>query len=50
MKMVMSLSDHIVVLVNGAKVAEGNVNVVRSNPAVIAAYLGTPVTKAAVDA
>jgi branched-chain amino acid transport system ATP-binding protein len=50
MKMVMSLSDHIVVLVDGAKVAEGNAEQVRANPAVIAAYLGTPVAKAAVDA
>jgi branched-chain amino acid transport system ATP-binding protein len=50
MKMVMSLSDHIVVLVNGAKVAEGGVAEVRANPAVIAAYLGTPVAKAAANA
>jgi ABC-type branched-subunit amino acid transport system ATPase component len=50
MKMVMSLSDHIVVLVNGAKVADGGVGEVRSNPDVIAAYLGVPVAKVAVDA
>lgn len=42
MKLVMSLSDHVVVLVNGAKAAEGTANEVRSNPEVIAAYLGTP--------
>lgn len=45
MKMVMSLSDHVVVLVNGAKAAEGNVDAVRSNPDVIAAYLGAPVAE-----
>jgi branched-chain amino acid transport system ATP-binding protein len=50
MKMVMSLSDHIVVLVNGAKVADGGVGEVRSNPDVIAAYLGVPVAKVTVDA
>jgi branched-chain amino acid transport system ATP-binding protein len=50
MKMVMSLSDHIVVLVNGVKVAEGGVTEVRANPDVIAAYLGTPVQGEAADA
>jgi branched-chain amino acid transport system ATP-binding protein len=50
MKMVMSLSDHIVVLVNGAKVADGSVGEVRSNPDVIAAYLGVPVARTSVDA
>jgi branched-chain amino acid transport system ATP-binding protein len=50
MKMVMSLSDHIVVLVNGGKVADGNVSEVRSNPDVIAAYLGEPVERVPADA
>lgn len=47
MKMVMSLSDHVVVLVNGAKAAEGTANEVRSNPDVIAAYLGAPAQESA---
>ena len=38
------------VLVHGAKVADGGVGEVRSNPDVIAAYLGVPVAKVAVDA
>lgn len=40
MKMVMSISDHIVVLDQGKKLAEGNADEVRSNPAVVTAYLG----------
>lgn len=40
MKMVMSISDHIVVLDQGKKLAEGNAQQVRSNPDVVAAYLG----------
>lgn len=40
MKMVMSISDHIVVLDQGKKLAEGTAQQVRSNPDVIAAYLG----------
>ena len=40
MKMVMSISDHIVVLDQGKKLAEGTANQVRSNPDVVAAYLG----------
>ena len=41
MKMVMKLSDHILVLDYGRKLAEGTVAEVRQNPDVIAAYLGT---------
>jgi len=41
MKMVMNLSDRILVLDYGKKLAEGSAAQVRSNPDVIAAYLGT---------
>jgi branched-chain amino acid transport system ATP-binding protein len=40
MKMVMNLSDRILVLDYGRKLAEGTASEVRSNPDVIAAYLG----------
>lgn len=40
MSMVMQISDHIVVLDYGEKIAEGDPESVRSNPAVIRAYLG----------
>jgi branched-chain amino acid transport system ATP-binding protein len=40
MKLVMNLSDHILVLDYGMKLAEGTAAEVRANPAVIAAYLG----------
>lgn len=40
MSMVMEISDHIVVLDHGQKIAEGDPEAVRSNPDVIRAYLG----------
>lgn len=41
MKMVMNISDHILVLDYGKKLAEGSAEEVRANPRVVAAYLGT---------
>ena len=41
MKLVMTISDHLLVLDYGRKLAEGTAAEVRANPQVIAAYLGT---------
>lgn len=40
MNVVMNVADHIVVINFGRKIAEGNAAAIRSNPAVIEAYLG----------
>ena len=40
MRLVMTVSDHIVVLDHGCKIAEGSAEEIRSNQNVIEAYLG----------
>jgi len=47
MGMVMNLSENIVVLDFGRKIAEGSAGEVQENPAVIEAYLGAPEDEAA---
>ncbi len=43
MRLVMGVSDHILVLDYGRKLAEGSAQVIRNDPKVIAAYLGSSV-------
>jgi len=40
MSVVMEISDHVVVLDHGSKIAEGTPEAIRNSPEVIRAYLG----------
>jgi branched-chain amino acid transport system ATP-binding protein len=50
MRLVMNVSDRIHVLANGRTLAEGTATEVRTNPGVIAAYLGIRGAQEAVGA
>jgi branched-chain amino acid transport system ATP-binding protein len=43
MRLVMGLADHVVVMDHGEMIAQGPPDLVRDDPAVIAAYLGQEV-------